>query len=93
MASPTFTPILQTAAEHPAVCSYLVGLVVTLAVLIGIALRRPRVFASVADELGVENRIDRRLLLGAVVVMLSAGWPITLTVLAVRGVRVACGRR
>jgi len=73
---------------------YLAGLAVTLAVLAGVALSRPRVFASVVDELAVENRFDRRLLLGAVVVMWSIGWPVTLAVLAARtALRTVRGRR
>jgi len=81
-------------AGRPVMTAYLAGLAVMLAVLIGIALKWPRVFASVIDEFAAENRFDRRLLLGAVVVMWSIGWPVTLAVLATRtALRTARGRR
>jgi hypothetical protein len=92
----TGEPLLQAAAEHPVMTAYVGGLTVALAVLAVIALRRPRVFASVVDEFALDNHIDRRLLAGAVVVTWSAGWPITLALLALRGVhvvRVAWRRR
>lgn len=79
---------------HPALLVYLAGMTATLAVLIAITLRWPRVFGSVVDEFAVENQFDRRLIIGAVVVMWSLGWPVALAVLAARAaLRTVRGRR
>lgn len=84
--------LLQAVAERPWAAVYVTCTAVTLAALTGIALRRPRVFASVVNQFALDNRQDRRLLLGAVV-MWAAVWPITLVVLAFRSTRVTRGRR
>jgi hypothetical protein len=79
--------LLQAVAEHLVVSVYVAGTAVMAAVLTAVALVRSRVFTCAPEFAAVDNRLDRRLLLGAVVVMWSAAWPIALAMLAVRGVR------
>jgi hypothetical protein len=73
--------LLRAAAEHPIRAVYLTGMAVMLAVLVGIAFARPRTFKTVFDDAAIENRTDRRLLLGAMIVTWSVGWPVTLAVI------------
>ncbi|MEV5411076.1 hypothetical protein AB0K60_19830 [Thermopolyspora sp. NPDC052614] len=87
MASPTSDSLLQAATEHPILAVYLSGAAVMLAVLAGVALSRPRAFAAVLEDAAVDNRLDRPLLLGAVVVAWSAAWPVTALVILARTVR------
>lgn len=81
------TGITWVLAAHPLITTYVAVAVAALATLAGIAIARPRVFAAVLEDAAIENRLDRRLLLGAMIVAWSAGWPISATVLAVRAVR------
>lgn len=69
---------------------YVVGLVAVFGVLVVVAVARPGVFAFVVDDAAIEDRLDRRLLLGAVLVVWAVGWPVTVVVVGVRAVR---GRR
>lgn len=66
---------------------YVAGMAVMLAGFTAVALARPRVFTCAPEFAAVDNRLDRRLLLGAVVVMWSAAWPIALAMLAIRVMR------
>jgi hypothetical protein len=81
MASLTSDSLIQAVAGHPVIAAYLTGTAVMLAVLAGVALARPRTFTAVFDDAAIENRTDRRLLLGAMIVTWSAGWPVTLAVI------------
>lgn len=74
-------------AERPVLTVYAAGAAVMLAALVGIAVARPRTFATVFDDAAIENRTDRRLLLGALIVMWSAVWPVTLAVIGLCRVR------
>lgn len=89
MARPTagalgLSPVL---AEHPVLAAYVAGMAVMLVALAAVALARPRTFAAVLDDAAIASRTDRRLLLGALIVMWSAGWPICVAVIAARAVR------
>jgi len=72
---------MRAAAELPVLAVYLTGTAIMLAVLVGVALARPRTFTSVFDDAAIDNRTDRRLLLGAMIVTWSVGWPVTLAVI------------
>jgi len=69
-------------AECPVLAVWLAGAVVTLAILTGVALVRPRTFAVVLDDAALGDRTDRWLLLGALIVVGAVGWPVTLAVAA-----------
>lgn len=79
--------LAQAAAEHPILAVFLSALAAMFGVLVAIALARPRAFAFVLRDAAIENRLDRRLLPGAVIVAWSAGWPVTLAVIGARAVR------
>lgn len=82
MTSPASHLLIRAVAGHPVLAAHVLGMTVTLAVLVAIALARPRTFAAVLDDAAIESRTDRRLLLGALFVVWSVAWPVTLVVAA-----------